>query len=81
MQNGMNLTETQISAKRKLTVSILSNMQAGLSVYDAIINAAANINEESVSDEGALLKTIGLKFLLCVNCVNLITCSNIGEIT
>lgn len=55
MQNGMNLTESQIAVKRKLTINVLSNVQAGLSVYDAIINAAASINEEKACEGDARL--------------------------
>lgn len=80
VQNGINLSEAQIAVKRKLTADILSNMQAGLSVYDAVINAAAGVDEDT-RDEEACLRVLGLKFLLCVNCVNLVTCSNVGEVT
>lgn len=81
MQSGINMTEPLIATKRELTASVLSNMQAGLSVYDAIINAAINIEESQVTEKRARLRMLGLKFLLCVNCVNLVTCSNIGEVT
>lgn len=80
VQNGINLSEPQIAAKRKLTRDILSNMQAGLSVYDAIINAAADTDEDA-HDEDTCLRILGLKFLLCTNCVNLVTCSNVSEVT